>query len=85
MSDSSDGAQLSISSLMKDSNGDILTSPMTGWMAWSAAGVGVLLAIQYAETPEEIEGGGKLVQLVLTAQQAVDLAEELTKLRQWPT
>ena len=80
MSDSSDGPQFSISTLKKDSSGNVLTSSMIGWMAWSAAEVGVLLAIQYAETPEEIESGSKLVQLVLTAQQALDLGERLTKL-----
>jgi hypothetical protein len=64
-----------------DSNGDIVTNPVTGWMTLPVAGIAVLLAIQYIETPLDIDAAnGKSVQLVLTPQQCLDLAEKLTDL-----
>jgi hypothetical protein len=39
----------------------------------------VLLKIQYVERPQEIETGGKSLQLVLMPQQCLELAAQLTK------
>jgi hypothetical protein len=63
-----------------DSNGDIITKPVTGWITAPVAEIAVLLAIQYVETPEELEkGNSKQIQLVLMPQKCLELAEALTK------
>jgi len=66
--------------LEKDTNGQIILRPVTGWITGTAAGTGVILAIQYIEGFEQFETGGKRVQLALLPQQCLDLAETLTKL-----
>ena len=66
--------------LQKDKNGNIVTKPVTGWITGTLAGIAVLLAIQYAETPEEIPNPGKQIQLALMPQQCLELAEKLTTL-----
>ena len=72
---------MDIQQLAKDSDGNIITKPVTGWTTGTVAGIAVLLAIQYAETPEELEKGhSKQIQLTLTAQQSLELAEKLTTL-----
>ena len=66
--------------LETDSNGDIITKPVTGWITAPIAEIAVLLAIQYVETPEELEtGNSKQIQLVLMPQKCLELAEALTK------
>jgi len=68
-------------SLETDSNGDILTKPVTGWITAGLAGTAVLLAIRYVETPEELERlDSKSIQLVLTVPQCLELGERLTTL-----
>ena len=63
-----------------DSDGHIVTKPVTGWTTASLAGVSVLLAIQYAETPQALETeDSKQIQLVLMPQQCLELAEALKK------
>jgi hypothetical protein len=66
--------------LEHDSQGNIHTSPVTAWFTGTLAGMGILLAIRYADTPEEIESGGKQVQLSLTALQSLAIAKRLTAL-----
>jgi hypothetical protein len=66
--------------LVKDQDGNILTKPVTGWITGTLAEISVLLAIQYLESPLEIENGDKLIQFVLTPQQSLELAEKLTTL-----
>ena len=67
--------------LQTDSAGDVLTKPVTGWTTGTVAGIAVLLAIQYVETPAELEtGDSKQIQLTLTAQQSLELAKKLTTL-----
>ena len=67
--------------LETDSNGDIITKPVTGWITAPVAEIAVLLAIQYVETPLALEtGDNKSIQLVLTPQQCLELSERLTKL-----
>lgn len=65
--------------LEKDNEGNIITRPITEWAIGPAGGVAVLLAVRYAERPEELESGSKQVQLVLMPEQALELAETLTR------
>jgi hypothetical protein len=70
-----DGVQLET-----DENGDILTRPVTGWSIFPVAEIAVLLAVRYVETPEQLEtGANKQLQLVLTPQQCLELAETLKR------
>jgi hypothetical protein len=64
--------------LEMDNNGNIVTRPVLGWTTVPAMGTAVILAIQYAETPQELKTGGRRLQLVLTPQQAQELAATLT-------
>ncbi len=66
--------------LQKDKNGNIVTRPVTGWITGTVAGIAVLLAIQYADTPEEIATPSKQIQFGLMPQQCLELAEKLTTL-----
>ncbi len=61
-----------------DERGDIITKPLMGWVTAPVANMALLLAIEYAETPQEIESGGKVIQLVMTPKQCLQLAETLT-------
>jgi len=64
----------------KDKNGDIVTKPVTGFATAPVVGTCVLLAIQYVETPGELESGhNKQIQLILTPQQSLEIAESLTR------
>ena len=70
-----------LADLETDSNGDIITQPLTGWTTATLAGIAVLLAFQCVETPLELEtGSSKSIQLVLTPEQCLELAERLTEL-----
>jgi hypothetical protein len=62
-----------------DLDGSIHALPVTGWVAATIAGLGIFLGIRYAEKPEQLETGGKMIQFALTAQQCLDLAAVLTK------
>jgi hypothetical protein len=64
--------------LETDINGKIITKPIIEWTTATLANIVVLLAIQYSDRPEEIEAGPQ-VQLVLTPQECLVLAEALTK------
>jgi hypothetical protein len=69
------------SSLEKDNDGNVITKPVTGWTTGTLAGIAVLLALEYADSPLELETGhSKSIQLALSAQQSLELAERLTKL-----
>lgn len=62
-----------------DEHGDVILKPVTGWTVTHVAGVSVLAAIRYLETPEELETGeSKVVQLVMTPAMSLELAEVLT-------
>ena len=61
--------------LKTDEIGDIVLCPVVGWATAIMADSAILLAIDYAEAPEEIETGGKSVQLVLTPPQSLELLE----------
>jgi hypothetical protein len=62
-----------------DQHGQIKLNPVLGWTTGTAAGIGVLLAIEYAGNEAEMEAmKGSLLQLVLTPQQSLELAGRLT-------
>jgi hypothetical protein len=68
-----------VDDLETDSNGDIITNPVIGWTTATLAGMSVFLAIHYVETPLELETeDGKSIQMILTPQQCLELAERLT-------
>jgi hypothetical protein len=67
--------------LKRDEDGNIETKPVTGWITGAIAESAVLLAIQYAEKPEDIDSGvSNQIQFVLTPQQSLELAAKLTTL-----
>jgi hypothetical protein len=70
---------MSSEELELDEHGNIKTMPVTGWTTAVLAEIAVLLKIQYVERPQEIETGGKSLQLVLMPQQCLELAAQLTK------
>jgi hypothetical protein len=66
--------------LEKDRHGNLVVRPVTGWTIGTAFEMGVLVAIQYVENPEQLKtGNGRSIQLVLTPNQAVELAEVLKR------
>jgi hypothetical protein len=79
--DESEPTKDEIRQLEKDSNGDIITRPVTGWTTGTLAGIAVLLVLEYAESPQELETGhSKSIQLALSVQQSLELAERLRTL-----
>jgi hypothetical protein len=62
-----------------DQSGNVKLKPIIGWEIGPVAGISLLLAIQYAESPQEFQTGGKSVRFVLTPEQALLLAEKLQK------
>jgi hypothetical protein len=66
--------------LETDEKGNVMLKPVTGWTTGPVAQIAVLLAIEYVETPEELETGGrKSIQFVLTPPQCLELAEVLAR------
>ena len=66
--------------LKKDENGNVVTNPVTGWTMISVEDMSLLLAIQYVETPQELETGSThQIQLLLMPQECLKLAEALTR------
>ncbi len=64
----------------KDSTGQIITNPLTGFNIAPVAEMAVLCQLQYVSSPEELAAGrSRRLQLVLTPQQARELAAVLTK------
>ncbi len=62
-----------------NNSGNVIAKPVKGWTVSDTAGVAVA-EIQYAETPEEFEGGdSKSIHLGLTPPQCLDLADALTR------
>lgn len=66
--------------LDRDESGNVLVRPVMGWDGWIMMQTNVLLAVEYSESPEDVSSGqGKRVQLLLTPQQSLELAEALTR------
>jgi hypothetical protein len=62
-----------------DADGKIITKPVMGWTIAPVAEIAVLVTVQYADRREELETGGKQIQLLLMPQQCLELAEVLTR------
>jgi hypothetical protein len=63
-----------------DGLGSIITKPVTGWILAPIADSVVLLQIQYVQTPVEFgDNENRVFQFSLMPQQALELAEALTK------
>lgn len=62
-----------------DENGGVVVRPVIGWTTSTVAGMNVFLRIRFAETPAEVETGGRQLQVILTPRQARDLAAELER------
>lgn len=68
------------SPLELDDAGMIVVRPVLGWVAVPVtAETAVILRLQYAEAPAEVETGGRALQVALTAPQALELAELLAR------
>jgi hypothetical protein len=65
-----------------DGKGNITTYPLVGWESCLFGEVGIVLAIHYAQTPEELETEDKYhrFQIVLSPQQSQKLGERLVDL-----
>ena len=71
---------MKILSLELDENGLVIIRPVLGWTAAPvAAETAVILRLQYAETPAEARTGGRALQVMLTAPQALELSQVLAK------
>jgi len=69
--------------LETDAEGNVITFPVTAWIAGSIAETGILLAFQYAETPEALETGERqTMQYALHPQLALQIAAKLKILAQ---
>ena len=67
--------------VQKDRDGKVITNPVTSWALMPVADIAVLLAIQYSETPQELETGDtRQIQFLLRPQACLELAEKLTTL-----
>ena len=62
-----------------DEDGMIVTRPLLGFTIVTVAGMSILTRLDYAEKPADIETGDKSVQLILTPQQALEVADALTR------
>ena len=74
----SDKLNEALKALESDEHGNIVTRPVLGWTTIPVAGMSVILRLNYAETPEDIDKGGLHIQVLLTPHQALELAEILT-------
>jgi hypothetical protein len=69
-----------------DENGDFILKPVLGWEMRHIAATFLIIGAKYANNQDELETGpGHSIPLVLTLEQALDLAEtlktEVTKLQ----
>ena len=65
------------SDLQLDKDGNVILNPLSGWIVGPAAEIAILLALQY-KTHESEGAKTAQVQLILTPEQALLLAEKLT-------
>jgi hypothetical protein len=61
-------------------DGNIITRPLIGYRAVPVADTAILARLEYVENEEQLRTGvGQAVQLILTPQQALEVAGVLTK------
>jgi hypothetical protein len=64
-----------------DSDGNIITTPIGGWVMANFAEVGIILGLRYVPTPEALDTGERRsTQFVMTPQQCLELGDALTRL-----
>jgi hypothetical protein len=68
-----------------DGTGNVIAHPVTGWESAHFGEVGIILAIHYVQTPEELEKMDKYhqFQILLSPQQCQELGERLTDLAKY--
>ena len=64
--------------LETDSQGSVVEKPVVGWMVTTDQGVTVVAAFEYKDFASEVEQHRAKIQLGLTPQQALRLANALT-------
>ena len=64
----------------RNDRGDIAASPLLAFTAAPASGIAIVVRLEFARTPAQIERGGEVVQLYVTPKQARDLCEVLLRL-----
>jgi len=65
-------------SIKTDGKGNALSSPVLGYTLFPLAKTFFLLAMEYVESPEELDtGASKQIQFALTPEQALELAGAL--------
>ncbi len=60
-------------------DGMITPRPVLGWVHGPIGGVIAVLRLNYADSPQDQIAGGRHLQVTLTPQQALALAEDLTR------
>jgi hypothetical protein len=60
-------------------DGLITTRPVLGWVTAPAMEMSVILRLNYAETPQELQTGGRHLQVILAPPQCLALADVLTR------
>ena len=66
--------------LKTDEHGDAIMYPVTGWKLRTVADIELMIAIEYAETPEQYQTAERrTLQVVLYPEQAAKLAEDLKR------
>jgi hypothetical protein len=69
-----------MSAFKTDENGDFILKPVLGWEMRHIAATFLMLAVKYANNQDELEKEpGSSIPIVLTLEQALDLAETLKK------
>jgi hypothetical protein len=63
-----------------DENGNVILKPMTGWELRHVAGTLLIVGVEYADNPEELERGERrTLPLVVRPDLALDFAESLKR------
>ena len=63
-----------------DVQGNIITKPVVGYATVPLGGMALLLGVRYVDSDEELNSGNsKQIQLTLTPQQALEIADSMTR------
>jgi|GEM_PF-5500212 len=60
-------------------DGKVITCPVKGFTSAAIAEMSVFLQVRYAENPDQLKTTGKNIQFAMTPQQALTLADMMTK------
>lgn len=73
-------ARTALEKLETNAAGEVVLRPVMGWTTSPIAGTAILLRVNYAETPPELQTGGRHIQFAMTPEQALELSQTLTSL-----